>query len=67
MARYGGPSVKRAQNLIVNDEGAFAAPARLDDRPYESMLPPDDCACDRAQSLVATLYLTMIPHGTSRW
>lgn len=51
MARYGGPNVKRAQNLIVNDEGAFAAPAHIDERPYESMLPLDDRTASAARPL----------------
>ena len=37
--RYNGqPSVQRAQRLIVNEAGEFAAPASLHDREYESML-----------------------------
>lgn len=51
MARYGGPNVKRAQNLIVNDEGAFAAPAHIDERPYENMLPLDDRTASAARPL----------------
>ena len=33
-----GPSVKRAQKLIVNERGAFAAPAHMEGTAYQSML-----------------------------
>ncbi len=37
-----GPSVQRAPKLIVNEQGEFAAPVRMDGQAYRSMLSPAD-------------------------